>query len=199
MLDADGRVEPRLHLNDTPGVTGGQVRCIFISATKQLLAFWLAATGLSVLLQVALGPPLSSGPFGSLVVPVGQALVIATASGLISLVALLPGCLLRHPAAGVQLRAGLFLIGSVVAMAIRFGGTVALFVACRYQFGSSTEALAVLVCGWYVLLTSAEIFLLARGSSSMGSGPSPSADRSSNFLNAHIGTPQTPLTESTPG
>jgi hypothetical protein len=94
---------------------------------------------------------------------------IAVASVVISIAALLPGMFLRLPAnvnnsiSICRANAELFLVGLSVAMGVRFAGTVALFVACRYQFGLTETAIALHVCGWYAALTSLEIFFLAHG------------------------------------
>jgi len=53
------------------------------------------------------------------------------------------------------------------AMAIRVTGTVALFLLCRYQMGLPLPMIALLVCGWYVLLTSVEVSLLARSTETL--------------------------------
>ena len=100
---------------------------------------------------------------------------IGVASMVISAAALTPGMMIRTPGISVaggkrtQVTAQLFLIGVTVAMGVRFAGTVALFVMCRYQFGLNQQNIALHVCGWYVLLTSLEIFFLARGASAIHS------------------------------
>jgi hypothetical protein len=52
-------------------------------------------------------------------------------------------------------------------MGIRALGTVALFLLCRYQMGLSLHTLAMFVCGWYALLTSIEVALLAHNAKSL--------------------------------
>ena len=77
---------------------------------------------------------------------------------------MIPGWVIGRTA-GIQ-RAGessVALIGVVAAMAIRFSGTVALFVVCRYHFGEESQSVAFLVILWYLSLTSIEVFSLARG------------------------------------
>lgn len=49
-----------------------------------------------------------------------------------------------------------------LGMSIRVLGTVALFLTCRYHMATSTEMIAGLTIGWYVYLTSVEVFVLAR-------------------------------------
>ena len=51
----------------------------------------------------------------------------------------------------------------MASVLIRLFGTVALFLACRYQMATPIEKLAAMVLGWYVLLTFVEILMLARG------------------------------------
>ena len=63
-------------------------------------------------------------------------------------------------------------------MAIRSLGTVALFVACRYHFGEESQTVVFLVIGWYVYLTSVEVYSLARGISSL--------DRNSENRSLHL-------------
>ena len=57
------------------------------------------------------------------------------------------------------------------AMAIRTVGTVALFLGCRYQMGLPMETIAILVCSWYVLLTTSEVLLMAAGASEINARP----------------------------
>ena len=108
-------------------------------------------------------------------------LTIAGISGLISVFALIPGMSLGEqpsrqvsssngsPRGPASTRTMLFIVASVAAMAIRFLGTVALLVACRYHLGLPLQTLAFLVCGWYVVLTSVEITWLAKGASMLDS------------------------------
>ncbi len=120
------------------------------------------------------------------------AIAISLGSGLVSILALIPGCRLHHSAIlaegvgrskSLAMRSHLVVVGAAAAMAIRFVGTIALFVVCRYLFGLPSEALAVHVGLWYGLLTTVEIFWLARYASAIDS----------------LGISQTPLTDSSVG
>ncbi len=91
-----------------------------------------------------------------------QSILIAVASGLISSAALLPSLQLGDSADAPAVAANKHFTAILVSMAIRVAGTVALFLFCRYQMGLPPGAIAAMVCGWYVLLTSFEVFLLAR-------------------------------------
>lgn len=136
---------------------------------------------------------------------------IALASIFISVASLMPGVMSRVPRgvgelnASAKLNSQLFLLGVTVAMGVRFAGTVALFVACRYQFGLTEGAVAFHVCGWYAALTSLEIFFLAHGASAIDSvvqtggvevsdGPKPVSVAADSFCCS-----QPPLTDSTIG
>ncbi len=98
------------------------------------------------------------------VVSLTDLLVIAVASAAIACLAMLPG-LIRWPqrlesdptAMWQRLAVCLF-----AGMAIRLAGTVALFLSCRYHMATSAEMIAGMTIGWYVLLTSIEVFVLAR-------------------------------------
>lgn len=136
---------------------------------------------------------------------------VALASMLVSAASLTPGMMFRVPVTGVKpnsagkVNSQLLLLGAAVAMGVRFAGTVALFVVCRYQFGLTEGAVAFHVCGWYAMLTSLEIFFLAHGASAIDSvvqtggadtagGSKPVAVAADSFRLS-----QTPLTDSTIG
>ena len=89
-------------------------------------------------------------------------ILLGLASGLISVVALLPGLILDAPTSNPANRAGVFLVACAAAMALRVMGTVALFVVCRYHMGLSLEILAIHVCSWYAFLTAIQVRFLAR-------------------------------------
>lgn len=72
-----------------------------------------------------------------------------------------------------QFSQGLVIIVASV-MAIRAGGTVALFVLCRYQFGGDDNASTALVVTWYVYLTAVEVVAFARSSGLISLERSPS-------------------------
>ena len=69
---------------------------------------------------------------------------------------MLPG-LLESPATATAC-----IVNLMAGMPIRLVGTVALFLTCRYHMASSSEMIAGMTIGWYVLLTSIEVFVLAR-------------------------------------
>lgn len=93
---------------------------------------------------------------------ISASMLIAVASGFISAIALLP-CLRRTNASSNQTTSGEQQVAAIfLSMAIRVLGTVALFLFCRYQMGLPPQTVALMVCGWYALLTSFEVFLLAR-------------------------------------
>lgn len=136
---------------------------------------------------------------------------ISLASMFISAAALAPGMMFRVPGtvgkpnSTEKLNSQLLLLGVTIAMGVRFAGTVALFVVCRYQFGLTEGAVALHVCGWYAMLTSLEIFFLALGASAIDSvvqtvgandagGSKPVAIAADSFRFS-----QTPLTDSTIG
>lgn len=139
------------------------IRGLFAGVLCRVSLAWMVLAIISTVLLTWLNPEL-----------LWPSLTIAGMSGLISVVALVPGMSLAgHPAAGGRdgksTRTMMFLIACVAAMAIRVAGTVALLVACRYQMGLPLQTMALLVCGWYVVLTSVEITWLAKGASSLDS------------------------------
>ncbi len=50
----------------------------------------------------------------------------------------------------------------VAGVMIRLLGTVALFLTCRYHMATSAGVIAAMTIGWYVLLTSIEVVVVAR-------------------------------------
>lgn len=94
-------------------------------------------------------------------------MLIGIASLIVSVGALLPGWALRRTENDLATRTDHYLGTIVAAMAIRVVGTVALFLLCRYEMGLPLQTIAFFVCGWYVLLTSIEVSLLARAAKSL--------------------------------
>lgn len=92
-----------------------------------------------------------------------DSMIIAVASVAIACASMLPGLLTRGGSRahaqgqGSGLAAGLF-----AGILIRLVGTVALFLTCRYHMASTTEMIAGMTIGWYLLLTSIEVFVLVR-------------------------------------
>lgn len=108
---------------------------------------------------------------GALDLAVAEAMKVSAASGLIAVFAIgLFSARFARAVGGRPLQAviesdmGLFVAFSA-GMAIRILGTVALFLACRYQMGASPETLATLVLGWYLYLTLIEISVVVARSS----------------------------------
>ncbi len=90
----------------------------------------------------------------------GASLVIAIASGFVSLVAMLPGLMIERRMDEKTAETNSLISSIFAAMGIRVTGTVALFLLCRYEMGLPQQTIAFFVCGWYVLLTSIEVSLL---------------------------------------
>lgn len=96
----------------------------------------------------------------------GQVFRISLASGFLGLVAILPfseRAVRRFAGAAVvdvlQSQVGLFVAFSI-GMGIRIVGTVALFLACRYQMVATDGEIAAFVLVWYLYLTLIEIALV---------------------------------------
>ena len=81
------------------------------------------------------------------------ATLVSVASGIVSLMALIPGLVHHQPNdySGP-------LLASVM---LRIIGTVALFALCRYQMAASAESIAAMCLGWYIYLTVIGVGLLA--------------------------------------
>ncbi|MGB0595709.1 MAG: hypothetical protein ACPGLY_03285 [Rubripirellula sp.] len=80
---------------------------------------------------------------------------IAVGSWVVAWISLAPGLRMTPHSTGF---CQVLLFGIV----IRLLGTVALFLTCRYHMASSAEVIAGMTIGWYVLLTSIEVFVLSR-------------------------------------
>jgi hypothetical protein len=143
-----------------------QMARTFGRAVQWACLLWLAVMGLAWLMSQT-----GAGERWLADVRSGDVIVVAIASLLISLAAMIPGWAMKR-STGVQPHANsdqsttvarrqtTRLVASVL---IRVCGTVALFLACRYQMATPIEKLAAMVLGWYVLLTFVEILVLARG------------------------------------
>jgi hypothetical protein len=118
---------------------------------RRLLSLWLAMLLAVSLIVYAVAPELLL-----------QSTLIALASGLISAVALVPYLKLIGPPVSQTTSDNQPILSIFLSMAIRVLGTVALFLFCRYQMGLPPRTVALMVCGWYAMLTSVEAFLLAR-------------------------------------
>ena len=95
-----------------------------------------------------------------------QVIRISIASGFLGFVAILPfssKAVRRLTGASVvevlESEVGLFVAFSI-GMGIRIIGTVALFLACRYQMGGADGEIAAFVLAWYIYLTLIEIALV---------------------------------------
>lgn len=147
---------------------------LFLRVAVRLFVVW--ATGLVVLMAALAWIGQSMPAIQSMPKISGQwtmVILISIASGLVSLAALVPGWLIGKSVANDKsVLTGVATVGVSAALAIRFTGTVALFVACRYHFGvEATGWIAFLVIGWYVLLTIVEVQQLAKGLTSLDRKP----------------------------
>jgi hypothetical protein len=133
---------------------------LFGRVMGRVLLAWMLLTLASSVAVLMLKPELTQ-----------PAILIALASGAISICALIPGMSLGTSGASAKTglsrqrqikRSGLFIVGAIAAMIIRVLGTVALLVVCRYHMGVSLETLVFFVCGWYLTLTGFEVFWLAK-------------------------------------
>jgi hypothetical protein len=97
----------------------------------------------------------------------GDALLLAVASLVVSYASLVPALLAGWLMAGRsegdrsglgQQQSGLMVAGVM----IRLTGTVALFLTCRYQMATPTAWVAAMTIGWYALLTFVDVSVLAR-------------------------------------
>jgi len=148
------------------------IRSLFGSVMAHVLVGWLAMTAVSTLALAVWLPDL-----------MWTSITIAGFSGLISVIALLPGMSLGDQPAvrsttNSQLskamrtnRTGQFLVGCVAAMAIRVVGTVAIVAACRYQMGLPFERVLFFVGGWYIVLTAFEVILLVKNATTLDAFP----------------------------
>ncbi|MEM9586795.1 MAG: hypothetical protein AAGA03_05905 [Planctomycetota bacterium] len=93
---------------------------------------------------------------------------VSVGSLLVSILALVPGMLRfrnrDQPMGDVE--AGLLSVGS--GMIFRLGGTVALFLCCRYHMATSDRVVAVWVLGWYLVLTTVELITIGRFAAQSG-------------------------------
>lgn len=154
--------------------TSDVIARLFLRVAVRVFVVW--ATGLVVLVAALAWIGQSMPATQSMPAISGQwtmVILISIASGLVSLAALVPGWLIGKAVANDKsVLTGVATVGVSAALAIRFTGTVALFVACRYHFGvEATAWIAFLVIGWYVLLTIVEVQQLAKGLTSLDRKP----------------------------
>jgi hypothetical protein len=124
---------------------------------------WMAAFGVGSLTWLFVG---GSGRVTSIVKP-DEALVLAVVSLLIAYGSLLPLKFARDDRDdGVRVDqtelASRRTASLVAGVMIRLLGTVALFLTCRYHMATAVGVIAAMTIGWYVLLTSIEVFVVAR-------------------------------------
>lgn len=93
---------------------------------------------------------------------VTTSLAIAAISGLISVASLLPGAILQRTSSPSIPPALVMMQAVIWAAAIRMIGTVALTALCQYHMGDSVQPCVFLILGYYVVLTFAEVTLIAR-------------------------------------
>lgn len=102
-----------------------------------------------------------------------EAMVIAVASGIIGVIAMLPSLLslrgIKHQTGqSSRSQRGLAEHWTSIAAAVLAGtgirmiGTVALILTCRYQMASTTEMIVAMTIGWYLLMTTIEVIALGR-------------------------------------
>ena len=123
---------------------------------------WIVTIGIGTVAWLTLG-----GPARTTTVEADEALVLAVASLLIAYGSLLPLKLgrddrvdgVRADERALASRRASRLVAGVM---IRLLGTVALFLTCRYHMASSLGVIAAMTIGWYVLLTSIEVVVVAR-------------------------------------
>ncbi|WP_068266627.1 hypothetical protein [Rubripirellula obstinata] len=135
---------------------------LFASVAWRVSAAWMA--GCLALLLVVIAFAIGEKQF----ITSDQIIWVSLASGLITLASLVPGLVIgRGVPADKVARSGTAIVATSAALGIRFAGTVALFVACRYHFGEESSSIVFLVIGWYVFLTSIEVHGLAGGLTSL--------------------------------
>jgi hypothetical protein len=130
------------------------IRSVFIAALLRVLAVWILGAFVVLAGTAKFAPGF-----------VQAAAWITAISGIVSVLALLPGILIGSDSVAPSNRPVVFMVACLAAMTIRIVGTVALLVVCGYQMHIPLQALALFVCGWYLLLTAVEIIWLAKGSS----------------------------------
>ena len=125
-------------------------RSPYLSCFRALVIAWVC--GLAV--EVAF---LWSGVISP---PIWLVAGVSLASGLIAVIAMMPGFLIEQR--GLDQKEPVTLtIGFFAAFFIRLVCTVALVAVCGYQFRALTEQIAGMVIAWYVLLTTVEVSTLA--------------------------------------
>ena len=124
--------------------------------------------------------------------------LISVASGLIAVAALCPvmvsndrrgeSTLPSHRDTDQPGPSGELVAAFMIGIVVRLVGTVALFLLCRYQMGQHPEAIALLVGGWYVFLTSLEVVSLARPTTETDRSDSHHSDSHRSGTNRQIWT-----------
>lgn len=108
--------------------------------------------------------------------------VISVASVVIAISSVLPGLLMQFDLASDDSQSqvsqlwGCVTVALAAGMMIRVVGTVALFLTYRYHMASSSEMIAGMTLGWYVILTAIEVMVLAK---TLPKSASPMTERSS--------------------
>ncbi len=137
----------------TPSTAGP--RGPYLRVLRWVFAVWVVSLALLV-------AGFMTGIFHTLI-NLTDLIVIAAASGGIAVLSMLPGILGPAPSGSTPAAAsGRLAMNLFAGMGIRLAGTVALFLTCRYHMATSSEMIAGMTIGWYVLLTSVEVFVLAR-------------------------------------
>ena len=164
LSSSSNEAEPGQMLNTaSSGAVSDEVGEIFQKAAWRVLAGWLLGCFALLASQMA-SVSLGYGQW----IAWDQAVWVSLASGLITLASLVPGLLIGRGVSAERIAlSSVAIVSASSAMGIRFAGTVALFVACRYHFGEESSPIVFLVIGWYVFLTSIEVHGLARGCTSL--------------------------------
>jgi hypothetical protein len=143
--------------NETHDAFGHSLKRSYARALRWMIAGWLVG--------IAFVVPLVGSDSGML----PDALAIAVASAAIACLSMIPGFLtLTHtrkparPERQTETHGSRFAGSLAAGMLIRVTGTVALFLTCRYHMATTTEMIAGMTIGWYLLLTSLEVLVLAR-------------------------------------
>ena len=127
---------------------------ILLAPLPVLLAVWATVSIVTALFYGNYRPELFQPALG-----------IAIASGVISVAAVLPGLIMCQWMASKCSSSMLVIQAGMWAMGIRVLGTVALTALCHYHMGETTRELVVLIGGFYFLLTTAEVAIIARRTS----------------------------------
>ncbi len=137
------------HAHETPGGQPRSTRRSFFRALRWIVGSWAVCLALLVVLVSQRNAEL-----------LADAMIIAVVSIAIACASLVPALCSQGKSSSGQ--GSELVMGMFAGIPIRFVGTVALFVTCRYHMASTMEMIAGMTIGWYVLLTLIEVITLAR-------------------------------------